>query len=243
MKKKSLYIAGICAALSVGALGCASSAKAGDKENKPAVEDTKAAGETTAAETSESNTVIEKNASSGPASGTGKKVSSEFICVYGPVSEVTSDSVTIDNQSGISSAGEMVITFSPETPIFDAETGNPVDMTEAETGTVVYAYIGEAMTMSEPPITNGQLFFVHVTDVSAVPVYTEIESVKKSAENDDTVYVKAEDGVTYTISAETHILPYLTRNIVTADDLKSGKKCAIWADAEGKVSRLVLFQQ
>ena len=38
-------------------------------------------------------------------------------------------------------------------------------MTEAETGTVVYAYIGEAMTMSEPPITNGQLFFVHVTDV------------------------------------------------------------------------------
>ena len=66
MKKKSLYIAGICAALSVGALGCASSAKAGDEENKTAVEDTKAAGETTAAETSESNTVIEKNAPSGP---------------------------------------------------------------------------------------------------------------------------------------------------------------------------------
>ena len=115
MKKNSLYIAGICAALSVGALGCASSAKAGDEETKPVVEDTEAAGEATAAET---------------------------ICVYGPVSEVTSDSVTIDNQSGISSAGEMVITFSPETPIFDAETGNPVDMTEAETGTVVYAYIG-----------------------------------------------------------------------------------------------------
>ena len=170
MKKNSLYIAGICAALSVGALGCASSAKAGDEETKPVVEDTEAAGEAAAAET---------------------------ICVYGPVSEVTSDSVTIDNQSGISSAGEMVITFSPETPIFDAETGNPVDMTEAETGTVVYAYIGDAMAMSEPPITNGQLFFVHVTDVSAVPVYTEIESVKKSAENDDTVCVKAKDGVTY----------------------------------------------
>ena len=182
--KKSLYIAGICAALSV-VLGCASSAKAGDEETKPVVEDTKAAGETTAAETSESNTVIEKNASSGPAAET------NLFCVYGPVSEVTSDSVTIDNQSGISSAGEMVITFSPETPIFDAETGNPVDMTEAETGTVVYAYIGDAMAMSEPPITNGQLFFVHVTDVSAVPVYTEIESVKKSAENDDTVCVKA----------------------------------------------------
>mgnify|MGYP000059676500 FL=1 len=79
--------------------------------------------------------------------------------------------------------------------------------------------------------------------MSAVPVYTEIESVKKSAENDDTVCVKAKDGVTYTVSAETRILPYLTRNIVTADDLEAGKKCAIWADAEGKVSRLVLFQQ
>ena len=43
--------------------------------------------------------------------------------------------------------------------------------------------------------------------------------MKKSAENDDTVCVKAKDGVTYTVSAETRILPYLTRNIVTADDL------------------------
>lgn len=243
MKKHSLYMAGICAALSVGVLGCASSAKASDEEKKPVVVDTETAGETASAKSGEASAEIKKNVPSGPASDTGNTVSSKFICVYGPVSEVTSDSVTIDNQSGISSAGEMVITFSPETPIFDAETGNPVDMTEAETGTVVYAYIGEAMTMSEPPITNGQLFFVHVNDVSAVPVYTEIQSVEKSAENDGRVLVKAEDGVTYTVSDETRILPYLTRNIVTADDLEAGKKCAIWADAEGKVSRLVLFQQ
>ncbi|MFR0944320.1 MAG: hypothetical protein ACLSH1_07800 [Clostridia bacterium] len=44
-----------------------------------------------------------------------------------------------------------------ETPIFDAETAIRSDMTESETGTVVYAYIGDAMAMSEPPITNGQL--------------------------------------------------------------------------------------
>ena len=240
MKKHSLYIAGICAALSVGVLGCASSAKAGDEEKKPVVVET-ASGEAASAESGESNAAVKKNAPSGPASDTGNTVPSQFLCVYGPVSEVTSDSVTIDNQSGLSSAGEMVITFSPETPIFDAETGNPVDMTEAETGTVVYAYIGDAMTMSEPPITNGQLFFVHVNDVSAVPVYTEIKSVE-SAGKEGSVRVTAEDGVTYTVSDETHILPYLTRNIVTAEDLEAGKKCAIWADAEGKVSRLVLFQ-
>ena len=77
-----------------------------------------------------------------------------------------------------------------------------------------------------------------------MPVYTEIESVKKSAENDDTVYVKAEDGVTYTISAETHILPYLIPEHRDRQTIwNRGKKCAIWADAEGKVSRLVLFQQ
>ena len=45
MKKNSLYIAGICAALSVGVLGCASSAKASDEEKKPVVVDTEAAGE------------------------------------------------------------------------------------------------------------------------------------------------------------------------------------------------------
>ena len=67
MKKNSLYIAGICAALSVGALGCASSAKAGDEGTKTVGEDTEAAGEANEEET---------------------------ICVYGPVSKGNSASVS-----------------------------------------------------------------------------------------------------------------------------------------------------
>ncbi len=166
----------------------------------------------------------------------------EDLCVYGPVSEVTSDSVTIDNQSDISSKGDMIITFSAETPIFDAKTGDPVDMTEAETGSVIYAYIGEAMGMSEPPIANGEIFFVNAEDVEEMPIYTTIESVKKSEKNSGTVHVTAENGAVYTVSEKTRILPYLTRNIVTAEDLESGRKCVIWADKDGNASKMVLFQ-
>lgn len=242
MKKKLLYIAGVCAALSVGTAGCASSAKAATETDKKPVQVGTETG-TDTAETEHEAAVKDDRTPSGPASDTGKAVSSKFLCVYGPVSEVTSDSVTIDNQSGFSSPGEMVITFSAQTPIFDAQTGNPVDMTEAETGAVLYAYIGDAMTMSEPPITNGQLFFLHVENGTIAPVYTEIQAVEKNVEAEGSVIVKAENGMSYKVTDETRILPYLTRNIVTIEDLKEGVNCAVWADAAGNVSRMILFQK
>lgn len=220
MQKKLICIAGICLALSTAVSGCSS-----DKRDTDAIET-----DTNDTDVNDIENVTDVDAQS------------SSLCVYGPVSEITSDSITIDNQSGFSSQGDMVITFTAETPIFDAVTGNPVDMTEAETGTVVYAYIGEAMTMSEPPITNGELFFVNTDNADKIPVYTEIQSVNKSKDNEENVVVKTENGAEYIVSDETRILPYLTRNIVTVEDLESGKKCVIWANAEGKVSKMVLFQ-
>lgn len=239
MKRYSLYMAGICTALATVALGCASNAEAAtSEEKKPVVIGTE---ETDATESTGETVSQGEKTPSGPASDTESSADLQSACVYGPVSEITSDSITIDNRSAFSRSGEMVITFSSETPILDAQTGNPVDMTEAETGSIVYAYIGDAMTMSEPPITNGELLFVNVEEGAIPPVYTQIQEVERK-DGEETARVKGEDGVTYTVNEQTRILPYLTRNIVTVDDLETGKKCAIWADAEGSVSRMVLFQ-
>lgn len=234
---KKIYIAGMCILILAGMSGCSSNVKSESesKDDKAAEESTIDADDTEMAEETDTDADLES-------AKTDEEFSSDLLCVYGPVSEVAEDSVTIDNQSGFGSLGEMIITFSANTPIFDAETGDPTDMTEVKNGEVVYAYIGNAMTMSEPPITNGELFFIHSDNVSEMPVYTEIDSVEKEDDSSENTVIKTKNGSEYTISEETRILPYLTRNIVTAEDLESGKKCVIWADSDGKVLKMILFQ-
>lgn len=235
--RKKIYIAGMCILILAGMSGCSSNVKSESesKDDKIAEESTIDADDTEMEEETDAESDLES-------AKTDEEFSSDLLCVYGPVSEVAEDSVTIDNQSGLGSLGEMIITFSVNTPIFDAVTGDPTDMTEVKNGEVVYAYIGNAMTMSEPPITNGELFFIHSDNVSEMPVYTEIDSVEKEDDSSENTVIKTKNGSEYTISEETRILPYLTRNIVTAEDLESGKKCVIWADSDGKVLKMILFQ-
>ena len=39
------------------------------------------------------------------------------------------------------------------------------------------------------------------------------------------------------------IIPYLTRQMVTLQDITAGRKCMIWLDASGAASNIVLFNQ
>ncbi len=234
MNRKLIYIAGVCMIMSAAISGCSSASNANTNVETDTDTNVEANTDTNVDENVETNI--------GASAAASVNIRNEELCVYGPVSEVSDDSVTIDNQSGLSSQGNMVITYTAETPIFDAKTGDPVDMTGAEVGTTIYAYIGEAMTMSEPPITNGEFFFVNAEDVDEMPVYAAIKSVKQSNKSEETVYVTTENGTEYTVNEETRIMPYLTRNIVTAEDIESGKKCVIWADKDGIASKIVLFQ-
>lgn len=45
------------------------------------------------------------------------------------------------------------------------------------------------------------------------------------------------------ITAETRLLPYLTRNIVSEEDLTEGTEILIWNEENGnKVEKIVVFQ-
>lgn len=53
----------------------------------------------------------------------------------------------------------------------------------------------------------------------------------------------AENGINYTITAETRLLPYLTRNIVSEEDLTEGTEILIWNEENGnKAEKIVVFQ-
>ncbi len=73
--------------------------------------------------------------------------------IYGVITDVSASeqTITVDNQSDVSSTGEMILTIDPSnTEIIDAQTGLPVELSEVQSGSFE-AYLGDAMTMSLPP--------------------------------------------------------------------------------------------
>lgn len=172
----------------------------------------------------------------------------EPVRIWGPVtkeadSEASQNAhtLTMDNQSGQSYDGEIRLNITDiYTRILDAQTGMPVAFSDIEDGSVVYAYIGPAMTMSLPPMANASLILCNIPADGQVPDYVKIESVSWNTGRTQAT-VKAADGSTYTVWADCQVLPYLTRNIVTVDDLDAGRSCLIWTGEDGQASRILLF--
>ena len=116
----------------------------------------------------------------------------------------------------------------------------PVGLDEIEDGEVIYVYIGPAMTMSLPPMTNAEVIFVG--EEADQPKYAEIQSVVTNGETSQTVLTTT-DGTEYPLTDECVIMPYLTRNLVTLDDLTMGRRVVIWTEDSGQAVKIMVFAE
>lgn len=123
---------------------------------------------------------------------------------------------------------ELVLNISDETKILDAVNGFPVAKESLRDGETVYAYISQAMALSLPPQSHASLIICQIPADFAAPLY-ETAAVL-TAQNDSTYLLTTARGSRYLIDSTTILLPYLTRNIVTASDLTEGRTCLIWTD-------------
>ncbi len=234
MRNYRLYAALICTAAVLGAAGCSAKASASESSVQETTQ------ETTVADT----TVVE--------SVTGEVESAEQeseadsllpVRVYGPITKMEENKISIDNQSGVSYEGEIIINIDEEaTHILDAVTGEPVSLDDLKDGSTAYVYVGPVMTMSLPPMTNTEMIFVNAPEDFKVPDYVEIESVVTDAATSKSVLTAA-DGTQYTLDEECKINPYLTRNIVTLDDLTQGRKCVVWSSEDNVATSIMLFAE
>ncbi len=166
----------------------------------------------------------------------------ESICVWGPVTDVADGKIMIDNQSGISSAGDMILTVGDETTrMLDAVDGFPVSLEDVEVGQVIYAYIGQAMTMSLPPMTNASMIITGIPADSKVPEYVTVKSMEWHENGDWTL--TSTEGVVYEIPADCPVSPYMTRNIVTLEDVAEGRQLMVWSSDENVGQKLLLFAE
>ena len=243
MRKSYLYAAVLCSAAVLGIGGCSKKTDMAaplplvNEERPVAVESqepTSSAEETTVVETV--NGTIE-SAEAQP------EQAEDSVRLYGPVTHMEDGRLSIDSQAGNGYEGEVILNVSQEsTYVLDATSGMPVELSDMKDGDTIYAYIGPAMTMSLPPMTNATMIFANVPADFKVPDYVTVKSVVTDAASSQSV-LTAEDGTKYTLADDCRIVPYLTRNIVTLDDLTQGRKAVVWSDEENTAMRIMVFAE
>ena len=234
LRKYHLYAVGICAAIALGAAGCSAGANAETMSGSSvtAEENTE---ETTVSDT----TVVESVTGAIESMEESQPEVPQSVRIYGPVTKMEDGRLSIDNQSGMSTSGEIILNVAY---ILDAMTGLPVALEDVKDGDTIYAYIGPAMTMSLPPMTNAVMIFTNLPADAKAPDYVEVKSMVTDAGTSKSVLTAA-DGTEFTLAEDCNIFPYLTRNIVTLDDLTQGKKCVVWSDDENTASKIMLFAE
>ncbi|MCI8765485.1 MAG: hypothetical protein HFG58_13155 [Lachnospiraceae bacterium] len=223
------------------ALGCVGLAQAGaQEETGEQVETTAAAVEYE----TQSPTILAGTGKQESADGPGEEsaVYSDRIRIWGPVLGVEEGMIRIDNQSGISSEGEILLNISEDySLVLDAVNGFPVSLSDIQVGEFIYAYIGPAMTMSLPPMTTAEMVICQIPADFRAPDYVKVKSMQQKA--DESWTLTATDGTVYQVPSDCEILPYLTRNLVRLNDVTAASDCLVWTDEIGSVRKIVLFAQ
>ena len=150
---------------------------------------------------------------------------SPYVQVYGQVSEKNDGKILIKNATNVNN--EILLNVSEETIIIDAVTGLPVLMDDIDLNDGIYAYMGQAMTLSIPPMTNAKAIIVNIPQDFRAPKYIKVESIKKNT--DGSVTVVGDGGaLEATLDSSTNVFPYRTRNIVTIDNIEVGSNLVLW---------------
>ncbi len=176
---------------------------------------------------------------------TGEDISSQTelavpLRIWGVVTDTYDGVIVVDNQSEVSSSGEIELIIGDETCVLDASTGLPVSLDEVKTDSFE-AYLGAEMTMSLPPQNTPCMVIVNIPEDSRTPQYAIAAEVTE--EDGGSLTLVATDGRLYRIPDSARITPYLTKNIVTMDDIRVGTACLIWADDENTAETVMIFAQ
>lgn len=165
---------------------------------------------------------------------------STSIRVWGPILRVEDGNLVIDNRSDLSFRGEMILAVDREnTRILDGENGYPVEVSELNEEEAVFAYIEPTAALSEPPIVNASLILCRLPDDLRVPDYVRVTAMEE--QTGGSYLLSGDNGIQYLVPGDCEILPFLTRNIVTLQDVVAGSGCLVWSDEQRAAQKIVLF--
>lgn len=148
----------------------------------------------------------------------------EYVTSYGDITEVTENYILVKTADG----EEIQFNKDANTQVIDANTVLPLDLTARETDKVAVTH-STAMTRSIPAQSYAYVIIGNIKSDICNPIFTYVEEVKQ---NEDGIVIVTENGnKEITVPASADVSPYLTRNIVTLEDIKANSNVLLWYDA------------
>lgn len=170
------------------------------------------------------------------------------VRVWGKVTKLESGSLLLNNDNKDDVYNEVVVHLPEGVPCVDAVTGLPLDMSKVKDGDTLYAWVGNAMTMSLPPQTSAIVVVGNIPAGYRVPEFYKITGTDKTvmpaiypAPERTEVNLPVAGGETLKIPVSAQFTPWLTRQIVTVDDLVPGSQILAWKDKDGKVEKVLVL--
>lgn len=170
------------------------------------------------------------------------------VQVWGKVTRLDSGSLSLQNSDENDPYREIIVHLDENTPVVDAVSGLPVDAANIKDGDTVYAWVGPDMAMSLPPQAIASVVVANVPADGAAPQYYEVTGPDQTvtitiypAPPRTEVNLPVAGGETLRIPVSAQITPWLTKNIVTLDDLTPGSRILVWQGSKGEVSRVLLL--
>ena len=182
---------------------------------------------------------MSQNEAAGPGTVGENAAAEEQAPIWGTIISVDGSSIDLDCPTGNVFEGEVIVNISDDTLVLDGENGYPVELKDLQAGETVYAYIGPAMAMSLPPQATGEVVIGKIPADAKAPEYITVKSMTANADGSWSLVSTA--GTEYAVSADCRILPYLTRQIVSLEDVEQGSNLLVWSDSENQAQKLVLF--
>lgn len=172
------------------------------------------------------------------------------VRVWGTVTRLENGSLFLKN-SDENDPNREIIVHVGDAPVVDAVSGLPLAASGIKDGDTVYAWVGPAMTMSLPPQASATVVVANIPADFAVPEYYEITG----GDNTATIAIypappRTAVNLPYAgggrmdhlrIPVTAQISPWLTKQIVTVDDLVPGTRILVWRGADGEISRVQML--
>lgn len=165
------------------------------------------------------------------------------VGVWGKVVKQENGSLLLTSGDPDAVNPEIVIHLTEDTWYVDCATGAAMDAEKIKDGDTLYIWVGPAMTMSLPPQTTAVVVVGNVPADAKAPQYAEITGPAVfpggAKENPERKFPIA--GGELTVLGTAEVKPFLTKNIVTLDDLVPGTQILTWSGEDGKVNRVLVF--
>ena len=163
------------------------------------------------------------------------------VHAWGEIVSVEGDSITVNRMPDAAAyPEETIIHVDPEhSVVVDAVNGLPVELSDVKEGESFEAYLGPAMTMSLPPQVTAYAVIVSIPEDFKAPVFVIAADAVLDTDNGKLLDAYGEQD--YLLADDVEVQPYLTRNIVTLDDIREGSRLLAWTDEYDMITKIVLF--